>query len=163
MRDRMPRLSDHLDSFEFGLDLLLTKWLICLFVNHLPLDAELAVWDLFMIKGISVLFRVAITLFQIMENEILACHDYGEIFMTVDKYGLKVTREQLLKNLYSGIRNKEIEEYRAQFRIEVFDMLTEQLEQAVVMPTHNPNKRLEFLAKFQLYQGLVSYYQTYRD
>lgn len=63
MRDRMPKLSAHLDSFDFGLDLLLTKWLICLFVNHLPLDAELAVWDLFMIKGISVLFRVAITLF----------------------------------------------------------------------------------------------------
>ena len=73
MRDRMPKLTEHLDSFEFGLDLLLTKWLICLFVNHLPLEAELAVWDLFFIKGVSVLFRVAITLFQLMEKEIIAC------------------------------------------------------------------------------------------
>jgi low affinity Fe/Cu permease len=129
MRDRMPRLTAHLDSFEFGLDLLLTKWLICLFVNHLPLEAELAVWDLFFIKGVSVLFRVAITLFQLMENDILKCQDYGDIFMTVDKFGLKVSRDQLLKNLFVGIRNKEIDTLRTHNRIEVFDMLTEQLEE----------------------------------
>ena len=125
----MPRLTAHLDSFEFGLDLLLTKWLICLFVNHLPLEAELAVWDLFFIKGVSVLFRVAITLFQLMENDILKCQDYGDIFMTVDKFGLKVSRDQLLKNLLVGIRNKEIDTLRTHNRIEVFDMLTEQLEE----------------------------------
>jgi hypothetical protein len=125
----MPRLTAHLDSFEFGLDLLLTKWLICLFVNHLPLEAELAVWDLFFIKGVSVLFRVAITLFQLMENDILKCQDYGDIFMTVDKFGLKVSRDQLLKNLFVGIRNKEIDTLRTHNRIEVFDMLTEQLEE----------------------------------
>ena len=125
----MPRLTAHLDSFEFGLDLLLTKWLICLLVNHLPLEAELAVWDLFFIKGVSVLFRVAITLFQLMENDILKCQDYGDIFMTVDKFGLKVSRDQLLKNLLVGIRNKEIDTLRTHNRIEVFDMLTEQLEE----------------------------------
>ena len=63
MKDALPKLTAHLEEFNFDIDLLLTKWLIYLFVNHLPLDAELAVWDLFMIKGISVVFRVAITLF----------------------------------------------------------------------------------------------------
>lgn len=66
MKDRLPKLCQHLEKFNFDLDLLLTKWLICLFVNHLPLDAELAVWDLFLIKGTSVLFRVALTLFNLM-------------------------------------------------------------------------------------------------
>lgn len=93
MRDRMPVLCAHLDSFCFDLDLLVTKWLICLFVNHLPLDAELAVWDLFMIRGVSVLFRVAITLFQLMADDILACNDYGDIYMIVDKFGMSVTRD----------------------------------------------------------------------
>ena len=66
MRDRLPKLCNHLQSFNFDLDILVTKWLIVLFVDHLPLDAELAVWDLFLIKGSSVLFRVAITLLQLM-------------------------------------------------------------------------------------------------
>ena len=126
----------------------------------MPLDAELAVWDLFMIKGVSVLFRVAITLFTLMEQDILKCDDYGEIFMTVDKYGLKVTREQLLKNLYVGVKNKEIEQYRSQFRIDVFNLLTEQLDTNEDLPTKNPNKRLEFVSKFLLYQGLVNFLQN---
>jgi hypothetical protein len=87
MRKIMPKLCQHLDKFNFDLDLLLTKWLICLFVNHLPLETELAVWDLFFIKGASVLFRVAITLFQLMQDEILKAHDYCDIYMIVDKFG----------------------------------------------------------------------------
>lgn len=62
MREKLPKLCNHLETFNFDLDILLTKWLIVLFVNHLPLDAELAVWDLFLIKGSTVLFRVALTL-----------------------------------------------------------------------------------------------------
>lgn len=87
MRKKLPKLCKHLDNFNFDLDLLLTKWLICLFVNHLPLDAELAVWDLFLIKGVSVLFRVALTLFELMQDDILAADDYGDIYMIVDKFG----------------------------------------------------------------------------
>ncbi len=62
MRERLPKLCNHLETFNFDLDILVTKCLIVLFVNHLPLDAELAVWDLFLIKGSTVLFRVALTL-----------------------------------------------------------------------------------------------------
>lgn len=112
MRDRLPKLCSHLESFNFDLDLLLTKWFICLFVNHLPLDAELAVWDLFMIKGSSVLFRVGLTLFQLMSDDILAASDYGDIFIIVEQYGHKVGRDTLLKHLFVGIKNKEIEYQR---------------------------------------------------
>jgi small G protein signaling modulator 3 len=66
MYEKLPKLCKHLDEYNFDLNLLITKWLICLFINHLPQDTELAVWDLFLIKGVSVLFRVAITLFQLM-------------------------------------------------------------------------------------------------
>lgn len=52
MIKRLPNLCQHLENFNFDVDLLLTKWLICLFVNHLPLATELVVWDLFFIKGV---------------------------------------------------------------------------------------------------------------
>jgi len=66
MRERLPKLCNHLETFNFDLDILLTKWLIVIFVNYLPLDAELAVWDLFLIKGSTVLFRVALKLLYLM-------------------------------------------------------------------------------------------------
>ena len=65
---KLPKLCKHLEYFEFDVDLLLTKWLICLFINHLPLETELVVWDLFFIKGIQVIFRVALTLFELMQG-----------------------------------------------------------------------------------------------
>ncbi len=86
----MPKLCRQFDIMEFDLDLLLTKWFICLFVNHLPLDTELLVWDLFFIKGTSVLFRVAMTLFQLMEKDILACQDLCEVFQIVNTFSLTV-------------------------------------------------------------------------
>jgi len=112
MHEKLPKLCCHLELLGFDMDLLVTKWLICLFVNHLPLDAELAVWDLFLIKGVSVLFRVGLTLFDLMQQEILSTSDYGEIYMIIDKFGLKVSRDTLLKNLFVGIKNREIFELR---------------------------------------------------
>ncbi len=52
MHEKLPKLCQHLEVLGFDMDLLVTKWLICLFVNHLPIEAELAVWDLFLIKGV---------------------------------------------------------------------------------------------------------------
>lgn len=112
MHEKLPKLCSHLELLGFDMDLLVTKWLICLFVNHLPLDAELAVWDLFLIKGVSVLFRVGLTLFDLMQQEILSTSDYGEIYMIIDKFGVKVSRDTLLKNLFVGIKNREIFELR---------------------------------------------------
>jgi small G protein signaling modulator 3 len=97
----------------------MTRWLISLFVNHLPLDAELAVWDLFMIKGVNVLFRVAITLFQLMQEDILKCQDMCEIKMSIEEFAQKVNRDTLLKQLFVGIKTKEIEKLRANYKAEI--------------------------------------------
>ena len=96
MQKKLPKLCQHLEYYEFDVDLLLTKWLICLFINHLPLETELVVWDLFFIKGIQVIFRVALTLFELMQADILEADDPGTIYMIVDKFGYKVDRKTLL-------------------------------------------------------------------
>lgn len=40
--------------------------------------------------------------------------------MIMDEFGKSVTREQLFKHLYVGIRTKEIEELRLECRKEIF-------------------------------------------
>lgn len=90
LRKKMPKLCKQFDSMEFDLDLLLTKWFICLFVNHMPIETELLVWDLFFIKGTAVLFRVAMTLFRLMEKDIMACEDLSDVFQIVNNFSLTV-------------------------------------------------------------------------
>lgn len=69
IRLKLPKLFAYLDEFpETNTFLMqkLFKWLMVLFVGELPLDVEYVVWDLFFIKGESVIFRVALTILMLM-------------------------------------------------------------------------------------------------
>ena len=93
-----------------------------------------------------------------MEKEILQAEDMGSIFMIVDKFGNKVDRSLLLKNLVSGITNFDIKGLRSYYRTTIFETLKEQLEVPSISIKKNVNLRLEFASRFILYNGLVRYY-----
>ena len=114
MQEKLPKLCAHLGKFEFNIHFLVTKWFICLFVNHLPLDVELMIWDFFMIKGTCVLFRAALQLFVMMENDLRKVKDICEIQSTVFNFVQQVTRESLVKCLGTGITNAEVDLLRQQ-------------------------------------------------
>ena len=61
-----PRLAGHLEALGAGVAGVSTQWFLCLFVNSLPLETCLRVWDLFFFERCSsVLFRVALALVDI--------------------------------------------------------------------------------------------------
>jgi hypothetical protein len=98
MGQSLPRLQEYLEKWpEFSIILQqkLFKWLMVLFVGELPLDTEYLVWDLFLTYGSVVLFRVALTILQIMLKAIAADDSYDNI-MTVINQGLKVSKKELL-------------------------------------------------------------------
>lgn len=75
-----PRLSSHLDSLGAHVAGVSTQWFLCLFVNSLPLETCLRVWDIFFFEQCSsVLFRVAMALVDIYAQVMkamarLVCH-----------------------------------------------------------------------------------------
>ena len=61
-----PRLTSHLDSLGVNVASVSTQWFLCIFVNSLPLETCLRVWDIFLFeRSSSVLFRVALALVDI--------------------------------------------------------------------------------------------------
>ena len=63
---QFPRLTSHLDSLGVNVASVSTQWFLCIFVNSLPLETCLRVWDIFLFeKSSSVLFRVALALVDI--------------------------------------------------------------------------------------------------
>ena len=61
-----PRLAGHLEALGAGVAGVSTQWFLCLFVNSLPLETCLRVWDIFFFERCSsVLFRVALALVDI--------------------------------------------------------------------------------------------------
>jgi hypothetical protein len=58
-----PRLAAHLEGLGVQVAGVSSQWFLCLFVNSLPLESALRVWDLFFFAGCaSVLFRAALAL-----------------------------------------------------------------------------------------------------
>ena len=62
-QNRYPQLALHFDDVGFSTDLLTFPWLVQIFVNKIPLETAFVVWDLFFLKGVRVLLRVALTVF----------------------------------------------------------------------------------------------------
>ena len=70
---RFPRLSAHLEGHGVNVSSVSTNWFLCIFVNSLPLESCLRVWDIFFLECCSsVLFRVALALVDIY-SQVMPC------------------------------------------------------------------------------------------
>ena len=60
-----------------------SAWFMACFIGTLPIETVLRVWDSFFYEGSKTLFRVALTIFKLGEQEIKAVNDPMEIFQVV--------------------------------------------------------------------------------
>lgn len=60
-----------------------TAWFMSCFIGTLPIETTLRVWDAFFYEGSKTLFRIALTIFKVGEQEIKAVNDPMEIFQVV--------------------------------------------------------------------------------
>ncbi|KAK7959608.1 GTPase activating protein [Apiospora aurea] len=63
--------------------LCMTAWFMSCFIGTLPIETTLRVWDVFFYEGSKTLFRIALAVFKIGENEIKSVSDPMEIFQVV--------------------------------------------------------------------------------
>ena len=89
------------------------QWIACLFAINLPQEIHFVVWDLFFIKGIVVIIRFALTILSIMEEEILQCDRFEEIYFLIDKFCQeKLNVKSLMERFADRISMREIHELR---------------------------------------------------
>lgn len=81
--EKLPRLAAHFERLSFPLAPLTMSWLLCLFVNTLPLETTLVIWDVLMSEGVKILFRASLTLLKVHEKQILKCADFEETLITL--------------------------------------------------------------------------------
>ena len=60
-----------------------TAWFMSCFIGTLPIETTLRVWDAFFYEGSRTLFRIALAIFKVGEQEIKAVSDPMEIFQVV--------------------------------------------------------------------------------
>ena len=124
MQRRLPKLCEHLQANDFSLDLVAFQWIVCLFASNLPQSIGFAVWDLFFIKGIVVLFRVALTILSLMQDEILQTNKFEEIYFIIENYcGTKLDIRTMMEKFADPISIKEVERLRKEQRVIIMEVL----------------------------------------
>ncbi|CAG8618779.1 32424_t:CDS:10, partial [Racocetra persica] len=103
--------------------LVTSHWFLTLYINILPIETLLRVWDCFFYEGNKILFRVALAIFKLNEEKILAVDDPMEVFQVVQNMPKKLIDCQKLidvcfrrRDCISEISQKDIDRRREHFR-----------------------------------------------
>ncbi|XP_069387314.1 TBC1 domain family member 2A isoform X2 [Paralichthys olivaceus] len=80
LAEKLPRLASHFDNHGVDVSLITFNWFLVVFVESLPSDILLPLWDTFLYEGTKVIFRYALALFKYKEDDILRIHDSVEIY-----------------------------------------------------------------------------------
>ncbi|KAF9173419.1 hypothetical protein BGX21_006997 [Mortierella sp. AD011] len=102
--------------------LVTSHWFLTLFINILPVESILRVWDCFFYEGRKILFRVALTILRLHEAEISKIDDPLEVFQVVQNIPKRMIdchklMEACFKRMGSlDLTTKEIDRRYDQFR-----------------------------------------------
>ena len=76
---KLPAIHEHLASLEVPLEILISQWLLPIYVTTFPSTTAFAIWDWLFIDGPDVLLLVAIAFMSLHEVAILECDDFGGV------------------------------------------------------------------------------------
>ncbi|KAK8303285.1 hypothetical protein V6Z12_D04G141000 [Gossypium hirsutum] len=79
MRERFPKLASHLDYLGVQVTWLSAPWLFSIFINILPWESVLRIWDVILFEGNRVmLFRTALALIELYGPALVTTKDAGD-------------------------------------------------------------------------------------
>ncbi|PIL32385.1 hypothetical protein GSI_05631 [Ganoderma sinense ZZ0214-1] len=84
VQDLMPKLSAHLTDLGVDLGAICFSWFLSLFTDCLPVETLFRVWDVFMVDGIDVLFRIAFAILRTNEQELLRCASIPAVYVALE-------------------------------------------------------------------------------
>ena len=80
VQQRLPKIHAHLTELELPLASVTYQWFLCLFVNALPLETTLHVWDCFLHEGAKALFRIGLAMLKLLQKDILGATSFQDAY-----------------------------------------------------------------------------------
>ncbi|KAL0221100.1 hypothetical protein RCL1_000954 [Eukaryota sp. TZLM3-RCL] len=84
----LPNLFNHFNRNNVTCDIFATSWFLTLFVYSLPFPVVIRIWDLFIFEGWKVVFRVALGILTILQDDLLKC-DFITIIQSLQHHQLQ--------------------------------------------------------------------------
>lgn len=119
LRKTVPQTYSFVSTLGLPIQMFVTKWFVCLFVDILPFHTVLHVWDALFYEGYKVLFRVAVYQFVLHKRELKKINDPSGLavfFRGLFWDGMAWDNYEYMRKVFKHTRNmkrKYIEHKRA--------------------------------------------------
>ncbi|KAF4348441.1 hypothetical protein F8388_021804 [Cannabis sativa] len=130
MRERFPKLVNHLDYLGVQVAWISGPWFLSIFVNMIPWESVLRVWDVLLYDGNRVmLFRTALALMELYGHALITTKDAGDATTLLQSLaGSTFDSSQLVLTACMGflaITEARLEELREKHRPAVLSIVEE--------------------------------------
>lgn len=99
-----PELNEKLQAYEFDISIVTFSWFMTLFVDDIPLQATLRIWDVLLLKGSITLFHFALAYLTVCEDRILSANSRLELFSSMLSLNTQVDDYDELARVAAGTR-----------------------------------------------------------
>lgn len=101
----LPPLHAHLKYYGVDITTVTFNWFITIFIDAVPFETAVRIWDCFVFEGREALFRIAVGLLKVQQSALLQLSCPLEI-MQYMKRGARVTydKDQLFKSSYDELK-----------------------------------------------------------
>eukprot|EP00347_Sterkiella_histriomuscorum_P014769 403359599 len=98
MKKFMPKLFQHLLDNSITPQLYSTQWFMTIFSSSLPHECILRIWDIYLVEGRKIQYRVALALLKLVQQEILAQNmEMDMIYVNIKKIVEKINPDTLIQ------------------------------------------------------------------
>ncbi|XP_035499601.2 TBC1 domain family member 10B [Scophthalmus maximus] len=108
LKHRKPTLSQHLESVGVLSVHFVMPWFLTLFTSLPCWDSVLAVWDLIILHGLSAVFRIALTIIDLLEPRLMDLNDEGAVLPLLLRVPVDVAKYTVL---VPALWNTEVQDW----------------------------------------------------
>ncbi|KAF8080311.1 hypothetical protein N665_0957s0011 [Sinapis alba] len=133
VRERFPKLVQHLDYLGVQVACVTAPWFLSIFINMLPWESVLRVWDVLLFEGNRVmLFRTALALMEFYGPTLITTKDAGDaITLLQSMTGSTFDSSQLVFTAcmgYQDVHESRLQDLRSKHRPSVIAAFEERLK-----------------------------------
>ncbi|KAH9481920.1 TBC domain-containing protein C4G8.04 [Psilocybe cubensis] len=104
VQEYTPKLHAHLNDLGVDLAAICFSWFLSLFTDCLPVETLFRVWDVFLVDGPDVLFRVALGILRNNEGELLRCESIPAVYVALENLPTRMWEADKLLQLEYDLR-----------------------------------------------------------
>ncbi|KAK7055916.1 GTPase activating rab protein [Favolaschia claudopus] len=104
VKEYTPKLHAHLADLGVDLPAICFSWFLSLFTDCLPVETLFRVWDVFLVDGLDVLFRVALAILRSNEAELLRCESIPAVYVALENLPTRMWQADKLLQLELELR-----------------------------------------------------------